>query len=295
MTIHSIYRTPAGERAVMECYDLFLSRWPVPYTTQYIDTRVGPTFVIASGNEASPPLVLLHGAGTNSSMWAGDITEYSHRYRTYAIDLPGEPGKSTPNRPSWASEAFGEWLADVLDGLGGGRAVLIGFSQGGWTALKFSIAHPQRVEKLVLISPGGIVPDKLSFVIRALPLSMLGKWGAGHINRLLAGNQLIPPEVDNALTLIMTQFKPRIEPLPIFPDHELKRLTMPMLVLMGDRDALRDPQRISARLQQLVPDLKATVIHGGGHALMNTAEDILAFLVGSGKDQVLRQFNREEF
>jgi pimeloyl-ACP methyl ester carboxylesterase len=264
----------------MESYDLFLSRWPVAYATHTINTRVGTTFVIASGKEASPPLILLHGAGTNSIMWAGEIAEYAKQYRIYAADLPGEPGKSAASRPDWASEAYAEWLEDVLDGLGVDRAALIGFSQGGWTALKFSVSHTERVEKLVLLSPGGIIPDKLSFVFRALPLSMLGKWGARQVNHLLAGDQVIPPDMDDALTLTMTHFKPRIERLPIFSDRALQRLTMPVLVLIGDRDALRDARKIITRLKQHVPDINARIITGGGHALMSTVEMILPFLSG---------------
>ena len=267
----------------MSLYDSMLARWPVPFESTNLPTRHGHSFVIASGDAAAPPLILLHGAGTNSIGWAGDVEEYSRRYRTYAVDLPGEPGKSTPNRLDWSGPAYAEWLEDVLDGLRIERVMLVGFSQGGWTALKFSAYHPERVEKLALLSPGGIAPDKLSFILRAIPLSMFGRWGIRRVNHLLSGDQAIPREVDDALTLIMTHFKPRVEPLPLFTDQELQRLSMPVLVLMGDRDALRDAKKIITRMQQL-PCLEAIVIHGGGHALMNTTEAILQFLTREGVD-----------
>src|SRR5688572_20248167 len=101
----------------MALYDSLLARWPVPHTTLNVPTRHGRTFVVASGAESAPPLVLLHGAGTNSTMWAADVTDYSYQYRVLAIDLPGEPGKSAPNRPSWEGPAFMEWLEDVLNAL----------------------------------------------------------------------------------------------------------------------------------------------------------------------------------
>jgi pimeloyl-ACP methyl ester carboxylesterase len=99
MTSTSIYKTPAGEKAVMTLYDTLLDGWPVPYEKLTIPTRHGSTFVITSGEPAAPPLVLLHGAGANSAVWAGDVVEYSRHYRVYAPDLLGEPGKSAP-RPS---------------------------------------------------------------------------------------------------------------------------------------------------------------------------------------------------
>jgi pimeloyl-ACP methyl ester carboxylesterase len=211
-------------------------------------------------------------------MWAGDIEEYSQHYRVYAVDLPGEPGKSTSKRLDWASPDYTEWLEDVFAALQIERASLIGFSQGGWTALKFSIAHPERVRKLVLLSPGGIAPDKLSFVLKAIPLSMMGDRGIRRLNRLLSGDQDIPSEVDQALTLITTYFKPRVAPLPIFTDQELQCLNMPVLVLMGNRDALRNGQKINARMQKQVTNVQTVIIPGGGHALFNTTGQILPFL-----------------
>jgi len=70
----------------MDQYDALLARWPVPYTTLGIASRYGATFVAASGSESAPPLVLIHGAGSNSAMWAGDVGEYSRHYRVYAVD-----------------------------------------------------------------------------------------------------------------------------------------------------------------------------------------------------------------
>ncbi len=278
MAAKSIYKSPTGEKAIMEVYDSMLARWPVPDESIYVSTRQGNTFVIAGGPETAPPLFLIHGAGSNSMTWAGDIAEYSLKYRTYAVDLPGEPGKSAPNRPAWDGPAFAEWLEDVFDALQIEKAVIIGFSQGGWTALKFAVFHPRRVEKLVLISPGGIIPDRLGFVVKVIPLSLMGRWGARRINRILFANQKVSPEVEEILILISSNFKPRVGALPIFTDEELQRLKMPVLLIMGDRDALRGGKKISARLQQLGIPSNTTFVPGGGHALVNIAGQILPFI-----------------
>ncbi len=278
MGSQSIYKSPAGERAIMALYDQVLARWPVPYEMRTIDTRHGQTFVLASGQATAPPLVLLHGAGTNSTMWVGDVADYCRHYRVYAVDLLGEPGKSSPNRPSWEGPAYAEWLADVLDALAIDQATLIGISQGGWTALKFATANPQRIERLVLLTPGGITPDKMSFVIWAVLLMLLGRWGIRRINRLLFAKQPIPEGVDEAMLLLMTHFKARVGVLSLFADAELQRLTMPVLLLIGTHDALRDAEKIVDRLQTLVPQLTAIILPGAGHALINTTVQILPFL-----------------
>lgn len=160
-------------------------------------------------------------------MWAGDVIDYSRHYRVYAVDLPGEAGKSAANRPAWDSPAFAEWLEDVFNGLQIEHAALVGISQGSWTALKFAVVRPERVDKLVLLAPGGIVADRPSFLIRAIGLTLLGKWGIKRMVRAL------------------------------FAD-----------------------QPIEARMRNLIPHLKTTVIPGTGHALLYTTQVVMGFLTG---------------
>jgi pimeloyl-ACP methyl ester carboxylesterase len=261
-----------------------LENWPIPFETRYISTRYGDTFVIAGGAGTAPTLVLLHGAGTNSAIWAGDVAAYSRYYRVYAVDLLGEPGKSAPNRPAWDSPAYAEWLEDVFDALEIERATILGISQGGWTALKFATYQPERVQKLVLMCPGGVAPDRLSFLIRVVPLSLLGEWGTRRIVRMLYGSQPIPDGVEEITTLVTRHFKARMGVLPIFSDAELQRLTMPTLVLGGAQDALRDMDKIGARLQELLPHAQVTILPEGGHALLNTTEHVLSFLGAEAPD-----------
>ena len=278
LTEQSIYRSAAGERAVMALYDRLLARWPVPHSTAELATRHGSAFVIASGAADSPPLVLLHGAGTNSTMWGGDVADFTPRYRVLAVDLPGEPGKSAPVRLPWDGPAHAEWLGDVFAALELESAPIIGLSQGAWVALKFATAEPGRVSALSLLSPGGIVPDKAGFLLRVLPLLLLGRWGKRRINRLVLGGQAVPAEVDEAMTLLSTHFKPRIGKLPIFTDAELRRLTMPVQLVMGGRDAMRDAGAIADRMRRLLPNLVATIIPEAGHAIVGAKTRVLSFL-----------------
>lgn len=204
--------------------------------------------------------------------------DYSRQFRVYAADLPGEAGKSAPDRPAWDSPAFAEWLEDVLDGLQLERAVLVGLSQGAWTALKFATRSPERVEKLVLIAPGGIVPDRPAFLFRAIVSMMMGKRGISRMVKALFGDQQVPDGVVERVVEITTHFKPRIGALPIFTDEELRRLTMPVYLLGGTKDIIRDLSKIETRLRGLVPDLNVSIIPGAGHALLNTSQTVMGFL-----------------
>lgn len=278
MKPQSIYKSPEGERAIMEVYDNVLKRWPVPYEGLNIPTRHGNTFIIACGEKSAPPLVLLHGAAANSLTWMGEVTEYSREFRVYAVDILGEPGKSAPNRPDWHSYAYAEWLEDVFDTLKIEQARLLGYSQGGWTALRFSTYKPERVEKLVLIAPGGIASPPLSFILKAIPLSLLGRWGVERIKRMVYGKQSIHPEADKYFTLILNNFKIRVGNPYLFSDDELKRLTMPTLLITGAEDAFCDSEKTIARMRALLPDFSNINYPGVGHFLLNNTDEILPFL-----------------
>ncbi|MBI5958591.1 MAG: alpha/beta hydrolase [Chloroflexi bacterium] len=279
-TAPSLYKTPMGEQAIMGFYDNMLNQWPVKKTTRTISTQHGSTFVVACGKESAPPLILLHGAGSNSAIWREDAKEYSRQYQVYAVDLLGEPGKSAPNRPAWDSPAYAEWLAEVCDALKIERVTLVGISQGAWTALKFAVYQPQRVEKLVLMTPGGVVPDKMTGIAQLIVLSMFGKRGMRRIVRRMFGRQPMPEGIDQIMAVIMNQFKPRMGVLPIFSDDELKRLTMPVFLLGGTDDMLRNMDKIAARLRTLIPHLTVMIIPGAGHALINTVGAVMEYLTG---------------
>lgn len=278
MDTAAIYKSPAGKAEIMALYDAALARWPVAYETFDLPTRHGRTFVIASGEKAAQPLVLLHGAASNAVSWVGDAAGYSRRFRVYAVDLPGEPGKSAENRPAWDGPGFAEWLEDVLDGLQISRTALVGISQGGWTALRFATAHPERVSRLVVLAPAGVAPTRPSFIWKAVFLSLFGRWGAARINRMVFGSQAIHPEAVKFMDAILAHFRARRSKEYIFTDAELGRLDMPTLLIGGTEDALIPMESVIPRLEKLVPKLQVVLIPGMSHALVNLSEQIIPFL-----------------
>jgi len=110
----AIYKSIEGERSVLERYRAFLKRWPVPNQQVRVPTSQGETFVIISGPEDAPALLLLHGGVMNSAMWMGEVTAFARFFHVYCIDMIGEPGLSAPARPALASDAYAVWLDDEI-------------------------------------------------------------------------------------------------------------------------------------------------------------------------------------
>ena len=278
MATKSFFKSTAGEQASLAYYDAALARWPVPYEELTIETRHGKTYIIASGDKQASPMVLLHGSTGNSFMWEMDAAIYSQHYRTYAVDILGEPGKSDPNRLKWNSLAYAEWLSDIFDSLNLEQATVLGISLGGWMALRFATYAPEQVSHLLLLCPGGITYVRPSLLVRALPVLMLGKRGALSMVRLLFGNQAIPKEMEAYLLLLLSEYKARAGLLPVFSKAELQRLTMPTLLLVGAADPLFSAPRTIDRVREILPNLTAESIPDVGHMLLNEADRVMHFL-----------------
>jgi pimeloyl-ACP methyl ester carboxylesterase len=276
----SLYKSAAGEKLLMNLYDKIMAKWPVPCRQLHIATRYRDTFIIESGQESAKPLILLHGSCSNALSWMADIPRYCRHFRVYAVDIIGEPGKSFSGKPEAIGFAFGEWMEDVLNSLKIDRTMMAGMSYGGWAALKFATYRPERVEKLALITPGGIIPIKKYFACRDRLYMKMGKWGARKINRILFGNLPVPADVINYMDLIMSNIRTRNASMPVFSDEELKKLTMPTLLLGGLKDPIQNIAKVVSRMNKLLPHLTVKTYAEGGHILPYATKEIVSFLLG---------------
>lgn len=278
----AIYKSAAGRAAVEARTREFLARWPVPNRQFHLPTRAGDTFVVACGPENGQPVILLHGSGANSVMWMGDAAVWAGQFRLYAVDMIGEPGFSAHARPPLASDAYAEWLDDMLAGLSLSRTSLVGISLGGLLAADYATRRPERIDKLALLCPGGIGRQK-NFLLKAFPLLFLGSWGRRRMAEMVLGRAPENPtsaerEMGDYVSLIFRHFRPRLERLPRIGDAALARLTMPVLAILGGKDVLLDSADTRRRLETHAPRPEILFLPEEGHLLRGQTATIAAFL-----------------
>lgn len=237
--MEKVFKTEKGQKLVLSRYKEILSDWPVKNKQYCVETTIGSTFVIESGDSSNQPLILLHGGTSNSFTWFTDVIELSKKYNVFAIDIIGEPGLSAAVRPKYKSGAYEQWLKEVCGALNINSCNIVGISLGGWMALNFSIHYPEMVKKLFLISTGGLSKVNPTFLLKILFYSFLGK--RDNILKLLNGGKNI---VETALLksameyteLISVHTVPRTEELPVFSSLELSKLSMPVMLVFGEKD-----------------------------------------------------------
>ena len=104
---------------------------------------------------SGPPIVLIHGMLNSSSHWRSVALNLANEFTVIAPDLIGH-GDSAAPRGDYSLGAHAASIRDLLAATGIDRATLVGHSLGGGVAMQFFYQFPQRVERLVLISSGGL-------------------------------------------------------------------------------------------------------------------------------------------
>jgi pimeloyl-ACP methyl ester carboxylesterase len=133
-----------------------------------------------AGNEG-PVVVLVHGIASRAAQWQHVMTVLGDRYRVLAPDLLGH-GLSAKPRGDYSLGAQACGVRDLLATLGHDRVSLVGHSLGGGIAMQFAYQFPERVERLALISSGGLGRE-VSVFLRAATLP-----GSELVLPLLAGS-----------------------------------------------------------------------------------------------------------
>ena len=102
-----------------------------------------------------PLLVLIHGITGRSAQWELAIEELADEFTVLAPDLLGH-GQSAKPRGDYSLGAYASGVRDILLALGHDRATVVGHSLGGGVAMQFAYQFPERCERLVLVSSGGL-------------------------------------------------------------------------------------------------------------------------------------------
>jgi pimeloyl-ACP methyl ester carboxylesterase len=136
--------------------------WPTGRSFDELDYGLSLESQIVAGDRVAihaigagdPPLVLVHGLGSDMRVWSANLSALAGGHRVVALDLPGF-GRSAKPRRVHTLARYVAFLRTLIEQLGG-RAVVLGHSMGGQIALRLAIDHPERVAALVLSAPAGL-------------------------------------------------------------------------------------------------------------------------------------------
>lgn len=253
-----------------------------------------PVFAATGGkplNPDLPPVLFVHGAGLDHSVWALHTRYFSHHGRTVlAVDLPGH-GRSG-GTPLTSIEAMADWLADLIASLSAGAAAVVGHSMGSLVALETAARHPDLVRALGLIGTAPSMPvhpdllnaarDKVSAAI-----DMVTDWGYGQ-RANLGGSRAPGVWMNGDGRRLLERAAPGVLHADLAACNAYQnglaaaaKVQAPTVLVLGEKDRMT-PAKAGKALADVIPGSRTVVLRGAGHMLMAEEPDaVLDALIGT--------------
>lgn len=260
------------ERYFAACDALYAMGAPIRSETD-VETGFGTTHVYRYGPtdpaaESRTPVVLIHGSGGCSAQWYPNTRALGADRPVYALDTPGDPGRSVQREPMWQPERAAQWLDEALDALGLDRVHLVGSSYGGWLVINQAHRRPGRLASVTALDPGGLEKVGLRFFVWIFA-SLFATYAPEALRPRLAAwleqPVLVVPELRAMIQASVRAFRiRRPAPLPL-SDGELGSIRTPFFLIMGKRSLLVHPKRQLERVPRLIPGARAEIVAATGH------------------------------
>ena len=225
---------------------------------------------------SGPNVILLHGLGGDSSNWAQTTPALASKYHVW---VPDQIGFGASDKPfiNYRIATLVDFLEGFCKKVGIDKAAVVGNSLGGWAAMAFTLAHPQRVEKLVLVDSAGysfanspVKPTRQ--MLAGLNPSTIE--GAKAVLALILANKSLVN--DTTAEMLFTEHLRKNDGYTIDQfldslmrgedvlDGKLGAIKVPTLVLWGRGDQLT-PLASGEQFAKDIPGAQLTVLDGCGH------------------------------
>jgi pimeloyl-ACP methyl ester carboxylesterase len=244
-----------------------------------------------TAGQSGPPVVLLHGGGTDSALlsWREAIGPLAQAYRVYTPDWPGYGGSALPADGRVTQEVLLHCLDVLLDAWDLSQVTLVGVSMGGGASLGYALAHPERVARLVPVDSYGL-QDKAPFhriSVLFVRMAWLNRmtWSMMRGSRAMVRWSLrsIVKSPDAPLDALTDEVMGMIQSRDVeqawmsFQEDEadmrgmktqymarLDEIACPTLIVHGAQDTLV-PLRFSREAAERIPNARLQIIERCGH------------------------------
>lgn len=256
------------------------------------------------GRADGVPLILIHGTASSLHTWEPLVQRLGGEYRIITLTLPGHGLTGPHPRDDYSYAGLAEAVDLVADDLSLDHFVLGGNSLGGWMTWRYALAHPERVDALLLLNAWGMPlregepepKSNIGFRILQWPLGRAlsehftprGLIKASALQSVSRKEVMTDEIVDRYWELLRLPGNRRAAGLRIAADREIhfadriSEISAPVLVIWGDEDQLI-PVSAATTFRERLPQAEVAIYPGVGHLPMEevpdqTAADISGFL-----------------
>lgn len=252
----------------------------LPHRIDYVEAAGWRTRCLVAG-EGAETVFLLPGTGGHLEAYTRNIAALAEHFRVVAYDYPGH-GYSTLTDHDLELPEYVEHLAALMDAFGVERGHISGESLGGWVAVKFAAAHPDRVSRIVLNTPGGTMA-RPEVMARIRDLSQAAaddpsrERVRSRLEWLMAHPESVTEELidirqgiyaqsgfSESMRHILCLQDPEVRARNLITDEELRGIAVPALVVWTSDDP-SGPAGAGIHMAELIPDGRFELIEDAGH------------------------------
>jgi pimeloyl-ACP methyl ester carboxylesterase len=224
---------------------------------------------------SGPVVILLHGLGGNATNWAFNTNALAQKFR---VIVPDQVGFGRSGKPfiNYRIGTYVDFLDAFYKELKIERASLVGNSMGGWIAASYALAHPEKVERLVLVDAAGFAPPADFDVKQLSILNPSTREGIKQLASLVFYNKKLFTS-DAAVDLMLTQritagdghtiqsLTESIARREDMLDNRLSAIKQPTLIIWGREDGLTPLAQYGERFRKEIPNSQLLVFEECGH------------------------------
>jgi len=229
-----------------------------------VQSSAGPQAVFIGGE--GPTLIFLHGAGDQAGAWAKVAPHFTSKYRVVVPDLAGH-GDSDPRSGPLSVGSIYAGL-EAIANQEPGRVIIVGNSLGAWAATLYAHAHPERVERLVLVNGGPLMGDRPDLTLtpknREEARKLLGEItdpGSIHLPDYVVDDIVRQAQHGPLMRLSQTA----AEMPKYLLDGRLNEINVPVNLIWGESDKMLSLD-YAKRMQSQLPASQLTTLSRCGHA-----------------------------
>lgn len=253
----------------------------VAFEQAYVDVGAIRTRYLHAGAKGNPALIFLHGTGGHAEAYIRNLDAHARHFDVYAMDMIGHGFTGKPAR-DYTLPDYVAHIVGFMNALGIERASLSGESLGGWVASHVAVAHPARIEKLVLNTAGGDKLDAATLArIREISAAAVDdpSWSRirGRLEWLMHRKEQVhddlvrsrqaiyqQPEMKAAIRHILAMHTPEARARYAISPQQWRTLGKPTLVLWTDHDPTASVE-VGRQLADSIPGAKFEVMRDCGH------------------------------
>ncbi len=258
-----------------------------PYDVSFVTLHGHRRAYVRTGT--GPVLLLLHGLGCDHTTWAPVIEKLARHHTVIAPDLLGH-GLSDKPRADYSVGGYANGMRDLLTVLGIDKVTVVGHSFGGGVAMQFAYQFPERTERVVLVSSGGLGPEVTPAIkaittpgfhqamglvtlpvvrqVTTTAMRTLARTGLPHTRDLDEMAAIVDtfkdPAARSAVRHVVRAVVDWRGQIVTMTDRAYLTSAMPLCLIWGDDDSVIPPGHLD-NAAALAPDVRAVMLPNCGH------------------------------